>query len=430
MVTLNWLFGLPVVQPVMNDPTSGESIREDIQPLPPTEDPWYEAPPDLDTKRAGEILKIRLAPGNLTAIIGDSLGTAYNILYRTTDSAGRPSWAVTTLLIPSSIYFTPSGKAVMVSYQFAYNSANPDSSPSFALYGKLAEENKHLGLKSSTSLLDQLLSQGWIVNTPDFAGPMAAFGATAQAGHATLDSIRSVQNLARLTGEAEMSIVIWGYSGGTTATAAAAEMQPTYAPELKLEGAILGGMANDLAGSFDRLNEGPIAGTIIAILLGITAQFPEARAYLKSCLIPETRDEFLSVLETEASKSVLHFSGKNIYSFFKGGKKDLYAPTLVELYETQMKIGDRSTPAMPMFIYHAIGDQVCPVDKVDDIVSKWREDGAHILFERNTVGTHVSEIENGKPRAMAWLRQMFGESYETSTCTIRNVTVEVSVDGA
>jgi hypothetical protein len=430
MVTLNWLFGLPVGQQVSNGPTPGESIREDIQLLPPTEDPWYKAPPDLDRKRVGEILKIRQAPGNLTAIIGNSLGTAYNILYRTTDSAGRPSWAVTTLLIPSSFNFSPSGKAVMVSYQFAYNSANPDSSPSFALYGKLAEENKHLGLKSSTSFLDQLLSQGWIVNTPDFAGPMAAFGATVQAGHATLDSIRSVQNLAQLTGGTEMSIVIWGYSGGTTATAAAAEMQPTYAPELKLDGAILGGMANDLASSFDRLNGGPIAGSIIAILLGITAQFPDARAYLTSCLVPETRDEFLSVLETEASKSVLHFSGRDIYAFFKDGKKDVYGPILVELYETQMKIGTRSTPVMPMFIYHAIGDQVCPVDKVDDVVSKWREDGAHILFERNTLGNHVSEIENGKPRAMAWLRQIFDESYETSTCTIRNVIVEAPADSA
>ncbi|VUC25997.1 unnamed protein product [Clonostachys rosea] len=429
MTPLNWLFGLPVARQASTIQTSRESTMN-MKPLPPTEDPWYKAPPDIDTKRLGEILKIRQAPGSLTTIIGNSLSAAYNILYRTTDSAGRPSWAVTTLLIPSSLCFSPSGKAAMVSYQFAYNSANPDSSPSFGLYGKLAEENKHLGLKSSASFLDMLLSQGWIVNMPDFAGPMAAFGATGQAGHATLDSIRAVQNLAQLTGGAEMNIVIWGYSGGTTAAAAAAELQPIYAPELKLGGAILGGMANDLAGSFDRLNKGPIAGTMIAILLGITAQYPEARAYLESCLVPETRDEFLSVLDTEASKSVLHFSGKDVYALFKGGKKDVYAPILVELYETQMKIGARSTPAMPMFIYHAIGDQVCPIDKVDDVVRKWREDGAQVLFERNMAGNHISEIENGKPRAVAWLKQIFDESYETSICTIRNVTVETSVDSA
>lgn len=33
------------------------------------------------------------------------------------------------------------------------------------------------------------LGQGWFVNVPDFEGPLAAFIAGPQEGHATLDSI-------------------------------------------------------------------------------------------------------------------------------------------------------------------------------------------------------------------------------------------------
>ena len=66
--------------------------------LPPSQDPFYTAPPGYQSSPPGAVLRVRLAPG-LTSVIGNT-SAAYNILYRTTDSNYQPSWAVTTLYVP------------------------------------------------------------------------------------------------------------------------------------------------------------------------------------------------------------------------------------------------------------------------------------------------------------------------------------------
>lgn len=67
-------------------------------PLPPSNDPFYTAPAEYENAAPGAVLRVRSAPWLATAIANCS--TAYNILYRTTDSNYEPAWAVTTLLIP------------------------------------------------------------------------------------------------------------------------------------------------------------------------------------------------------------------------------------------------------------------------------------------------------------------------------------------
>lgn len=81
---------------------------------------------------------------------------------------------------------------------------------------------------------------GWIVNIPDYLGPAAAFGMRAQAGHATLNAIRAVLGLARLTGDTELNTAIRGYSGSTIATLTAVQLRPQYAPELSIAGCCAG----------------------------------------------------------------------------------------------------------------------------------------------------------------------------------------------
>ncbi|KAI5456654.1 secretory lipase-domain-containing protein [Mariannaea sp. PMI_226] len=415
---LSWLFGL--------------SPRSESHPLPPSQDPWYKAPPGFESRQPGDILRIRPATNNLIDSVSNA-SAAYHILYRTTDSRYKPSWAVTTLFTPHHVYSSPSGRAALLSYQFAYNTANLDSCPSFGLYGRLFKDgNTDIGTKSNTSFIGNLLAQGWVVNTPDHLGPNSAFGASVQSGHATLDSIRAVHNLGQLTGASEFITAMWGYSGGSIATLAASELQPRYAPDLELAGAVLGGLVDDISADFDRINKSILASTLVAVLLGLTVQYPEAKEYLESQLVPETKDEFLSVRDINLADSVKLFAQRDIYGYFKGGAADLQAPILRRLYNSQAKLGFKGVPTMPMFVYKAIGDQYVPIEQTDITVSRLCNGGANIRYERNTVGEHVSEIENGKPRAMKWLRNIFDESYEApiSGCDIKDVTVDISTESA
>ncbi|KAF9772534.1 hypothetical protein IL306_009755 [Fusarium sp. DS 682] len=424
MDSIDWLHDLCAVAQASGSDIVTETPLEDS--LPPTQDPWYSAPASWESKQPGDVLRIRSASA-VTSIVEGS-GATYHILYRSMDSQDQPSWAVTTLFIPTSFYQSPSGKAAILSYQFAYNTCNVDSSPSFALSGVMAKSEPNLGIKSSTSLLSEMLSFGWIVNTPDHLGPTAAFGASVQAGHATLDALRAIHNLFSLRESLGFNTAIWGYSGGSIATFAAAELQPAYAPDLNISAAVVGGLVDDISTDFDKINKSPIAGTIIAFLLGITAQYPRERGYLESRLVPEKKEEFMSILNSEVTENVGKYAGKDIYAFFKGGSEDLRAPNLQILYDKQAKLGFKGVPTMPMFMYKAIQDQFCPIELTDATVDRLCAQGVEITFERNTVGSHVSEIENGKPRAFEFLRSIFDGSYKSpaSKQNVMDVTVDVS----
>jgi hypothetical protein len=69
-----------------------------IPPPPPSQDPWYTAPDGYESTAPGTVLRVRNNPST-SALVPNS-SAAYNILYRTTDANYKPSWAVTTLLIP------------------------------------------------------------------------------------------------------------------------------------------------------------------------------------------------------------------------------------------------------------------------------------------------------------------------------------------
>ncbi|KAI0015909.1 LIP-domain-containing protein [Xylariomycetidae sp. FL0641] len=434
MRPLAWFSGFSAIALAQHQ---NDLFADGSEPIPPSQDPWYRAPAGFEGTAPGTLLRVRAAPGNWSRVLNHS-ASARHLLYRTTDSRYRPSWAVTTLLTPASPYYAgahhDNNRTALLSYLFAYDSACVDSAPSYALYASTAGAPA-LGIPSDTRLVDALLAQGWAVNAPDYEGPDAAFGAAVQAGHATLDAERAVRNLFRLTGSSAENVVttvLWGYSGGSIAAEAAAELQVQYAPELgrggQLAGAVLGGLVTDLAATFDRFNGTVIAGDLVNALLGVTAPYPAAAAYLRSRLRPATAGEFLAARDLNTSAAIGFFSQKDIYGYFVGGAADLYARVLRRVYDVEMKLGYHGVPALPMFVYKAIHDEYCPVGQTDAYVDKMCGVGTNITYERNTVGGHIAEIVNGQDRAIQWAWSIFNESYVPPDlgCSVRNVTVNIS----
>lgn len=96
--TVIWVF-LVAVSSALPSLTS-RGVSHSSTPLPPSQDPFHTAQAGFESALPGTILRLRPAPGNLTAVIGNC-SSAYNILYRTTNSLYKPTWAVTTLYVPS-----------------------------------------------------------------------------------------------------------------------------------------------------------------------------------------------------------------------------------------------------------------------------------------------------------------------------------------
>ncbi|KAK4206910.1 secretory lipase-domain-containing protein [Rhypophila decipiens] len=197
--------------------------------LPPAQDPFYSAPPQLEKHAPGEILRIRTAPAIVTSSF-PNCSAAYHIVYRTTDAQFRPSWAVTTLLLPPSYNRSSASPRPLLSYQLAYNSPDIDASPSYDFSA----------LTAPGGAVAVALGRGWIVSAPDFEGPTASFGAGIQGGHATIDNVRAVLSLlSSKPGSGPKPKIgpitkyaTYGYSGGCVATEFAAELPVQYAPEM------------------------------------------------------------------------------------------------------------------------------------------------------------------------------------------------------
>ena len=122
--------------------------------VPPSEDKWYIRPQGLENPPPGTVLRLREAPGHMEHTIS-GVDSAWNIMYQTTDSHYRLTYAVTTLLVP----LHASGDTLLC-YQIAYDSADIDASPSYVLNTSPAPNDLRA--------IESGLAGGWHVNVPDY----------------------------------------------------------------------------------------------------------------------------------------------------------------------------------------------------------------------------------------------------------------------
>lgn len=399
------------------------NVDSNSTPLPPTQDPFYSAPENFTLASPGTVLRSRIAPGNLTTVYNVS-SIAYNILYRTTDSLYKPSWAVTTVLVPSNRTSTKS----LLSYQIPYNTADVDHSPSYGLHYELS-----LGLVQTD--INTALSYGWYVNVPDFEGPSASFGLGVQEGHAVIDSIRAVlaSNSSLGLSQNDTKIALWGYSGGSIASEWAAELQIQYAPELNISGVALGGVVPNVTSTISSIDGTPGAGLIPPLLISITNQDPEAYSDLVDSLKtsgPYNDTGFLATKNYSYFQSFAAYLNQSVIAdYFVDGASVLEIPAVRRVLDNNAYMGYHGVPSMPMYVYKAVHDEYSVVEDTDALIARFCGIGANILYQRNVVGNHIDEETNGDQDAIDWLQSVFDGTLNQQGCTIQNVTIAVSVHG-
>jgi len=417
-LSLLFSFSSAVLSPRTPLPLSQKVTRFLSAPLLPSKDPFYTAPAKFELAAPGTILRIRHAPGNLTAITGNC-SSAYNILYRTTDTRYQPSWAVTTLFIPLSYHTSHNTSSRLLSYQLPYNSVDVDASPSYALHSQIP----------TSPDIPSVLGRGWFVRVPDFKGPLASFAAGVQEGHAVLDSLRAAFS-AGLSVSHESRYAMWGYSGGSIASEWAAELQVQYAPELNFAGMAIGGLVPNVTSTLSAASGGLFAGLFPAGLLGITRQYPDAYEYLISKLQttgPYNKTTFLSVKNMDFNQESAAFQNQDIFQYFIDGEADTQVPILQKVFDSDGYMGYHGVPQLPIFIYKAIADEVSVVGDTNVLVERYCDVGANILYQRNEAGGHLAEYTNGVERAFEWLGSVldgtYSMKYESVGCAVQNVSV-------
>jgi Secretory lipase len=386
--------------------------------IPPQEDPFYKytGTTPLANIAPGTVLKTRSLQYHVAGI--PSVVSAVQLLYRSTGQLKQPTVNVTSILKPVGFTFGP---PPVVSYQSFYDSLNPEDEPSYAISGGLSLGGLIPNVESA--LIAPALLAGDAVVVPDTEGENADFAAGPEYGYNTIDSLRAALKSSS-TGLANAEkIGLIGYSGGAIATEWAAELAPSYAPEVnrKFVGAAFGGTLVDPAHNLHYVEGSTTwAGVIPMALIGVARSFDtEVTQYLS--------EYGLQLFNKRQKASII-----NVLDAYPGltwaqlSKPQYPAPESIPAYvndANQLIMGTHGTPTAPLFIGQGNGgeaegtpgnkpgigpgDGVMIAGDVRTLAREYCSRGVTVQYNEYQGLSHVAAAIQWLPEAAAWLTSRF-----------------------
>jgi hypothetical protein len=245
--------GLVLLAACTGGPTDGGGPTSSVAPTAPERPPeaFYAVPDPLPPGPPGAL--IRAVPIAGLSVIPDS--RAWAILYHSRDFDGRDV-AVSGLVVAPPGTAPPGGRPVVV---WGHGSTG--------LADRCAPSRAGV-MSAFGSPLGGLLQQGVVAAATDYQGlgtpGLARFAIGLSAGHAVLDVARAAR---RLDTGASGRAVLHGHSEGGHAVLWAAELAPSYAPELQVLGVAASAPGADLTATMKAADSRPATLTSGAMLI-------------------------------------------------------------------------------------------------------------------------------------------------------------------
>ncbi|PTR24892.1 secretory lipase [Rhodococcus sp. OK519] len=360
-------------------------------PLPgpiPLADTWYQEPGNVADYAPGDVIRARAAEVRYPANTAWPVVTATQLLVRSSDAHGAPESTAATVVVPNRPWTGP-GERPLLSLQVPTDSLGLQCNPSVELTQ---------GADSDLALVAPMLALGYAVVATDYEGPEMAWIAGYQAGHAVLDGIRGAQRHAPL-GLSKSPVVMYGYSGGGQATAWAAQLKASYAPELNVLGAAEGGVPGNLAELSARQ---PAAGfTAWGSLLGLSRAYPEKvrpQDYLNADGIA-----FATGLTNQCLPDLLKNTNNVSLDQYSTVGNIPDVPSVREVFEINSLGRTADTPDMPLYVFHDSKDTLIPDWAMTGVVQEYCDRGVDVQFVSGPGVDHVGFALLGIPGAYKWL---------------------------
>ncbi|MCX4091046.1 lipase family protein [Nocardia sp. alder85J] len=383
----------------------------------PYDDPFYRPPADFGAAAPGTILRSRPVTLSSISLLADK-AQAWQLLYRTTNSQGQPMATVTTVLRP--IAGPVHG---LVSYQIPEDASTAQCAPSRFL-GTASGPVDTVGsaiLAVDIGPLNAVIAEGFALSVPDYEGPGSEWGAAKQPGYAVLDGIRAAQSFESLgLSGTRTPTAMWGYSGGSLASGWAAQLQPDYAPELAIRATALGGFLTNPAQAVSRTIGTVFAGVPISVLPGLVRSEPALVAAFDTHLTPSGRALFETAGAQCVTANITSYPSVDLNDQLDMPFRDFMALPDVRSAFAQLNLGG-STPAIPLFVYHSVNDEMVPVEGVDETVAHYCATGASVTYVRDQASEHGLLGLTGAPAALNWLTEQLTGDPVRPQCTTRTV---------
>ncbi|RAY13372.1 triacylglycerol lipase [Actinomadura craniellae] len=360
----------------------------------PAEDPFYTPPSPLPAGSPGDVIRSRVVDSSIDG------ARAEQVLYRSESATGAPI-AVSGIVLTPQTPWTGSGKRPLVSYAVGTRGIGDQCAPSYTIANGGDYEGGFIG---------DALEKGWAVAVSDMEGlgtpGQHTYEVGRSQGKAVLNAARAAKRLPGAGLAADTPVGLMGYSQGGTSAGWAAELAPTYAPDLNLKGVSAGGVPADLLAVARALDGGLFVAFALMAAVGYDAAYPDLK------LADYLNDEGRKLLD--AARDVCLVSGEGISMFVQTAFKRTTHYTHTDPLATKVwqdrlnenKLGS-TKPPVPVFQPHAFFDEIIPFSQAEALRKDWCRLGANVTWKVYYVSEHAIGILRSSGDSLNFLNDRF-----------------------
>ncbi|MFC7894395.1 lipase family protein [Streptomyces sp. NPDC057381] len=393
--------------------------------------PAFYTPPTTLPGADGALIRSEPLPLalSLPGLVGPLPGEATRLMYKSTDAGGEPV-AVTGAYIEPSAQWRGDGPRPLVAVAPGTMGQGDQCAASMALEHPLRFNGETVSVGYEDLSIYRLLLRGVAVVVTDYVGlgttdRLHTYVNRVDGAHAVLDAVRAARSLDSASVTSGSRVGLFGYSQGGGATAAAAELQPSYAPDVTLAGTYAGAPPADLAEVTEAIDGGDLAGALGWSLNGFLQSEPALRP-IADRYINAAGEEALKDLSTMCVGDALFaYGGDSSTAWTKGGQSIsdvIRAEPALQAFLAEQRIGELR-PAGPVRVATGTADDLVPHDQSRQLAVDWCRKGAKVTYDPVVlpgVGSgllnHFAPLLADQGEAISWLTDRLSGEPARSNC--------------
>ncbi len=230
-----------------------------------------------------------------------------------------------------------------------------------------------------------------------------------------LDLVRAAQRLPEADLPDAGPVLAAGYSQGGHASAAAAEVADSYAPELRLKGAYVGAPPADKGAVGEHLDGSHAAGLLGYAIVGLDAAYPELG--IPELLNERGRELWAQIEQECVEETLLNYPSMRSEDLTVDGRpvSDYLDEEPFKSVMADERLGNRA-PSVPTLVAHSRVDDIVPYAQGRQMALDWCARGANVRFKAMLTPTHVGGILEASTTAFFWMEQRVAGLPQRSDC--------------
>ncbi|GGX77271.1 lipase family protein [Streptomyces fructofermentans] len=356
-------------------------------------------------------------------------GRATRLMYKSTDSAGGPM-AVTGAYIEPSAAWRGGGSRPLVVVAPGTMGQGDQCAASLGLEHPLTLNGTTVSVGYEDVAIHRLLATGAAVVVTDYAGlgttdRVHTYVNRVDEAHAVLDAVRAARSLDGASVTSASRVGLFGYSQGGGATAAAAELQPSYAPDVTLAGTYAGAPPADLTPVTKAIDGSELAGALGWSLTGFLQSDPSLRPLAEASLNARGRAALADLSTMCVGDALLAHGYARSTAWTADGRSvsDIIAATpRFRAFLDSQRIGTMR-PSGPVRVATGTADDLVPHGQARRLAVDWCRQGADVTYEAvvlpgvgSALLNHFAPLLTDQGEAVSWLTDRLSGKRASSNC--------------